>query len=529
MIRIFRFLLLLLPAAAASCQNAGKTYMDGDVKADTAAYNLYIDSATVLYNRAAYGQSLWFATKAVSAASELRDTTCISDALSYMLADYQQLGMQDSAISVARRLLEMDRKTGDIDILSNDYHNLAYIYIVSKKYELATEFIEKAIEMEKTIAGQPRISSRYALAAEAYNQLAAGRTDSIALREKALDFINKAYDIDFRRSDTLHFARRLSIKGDILAAMKKTAGAEKCYRDAIPMLESLGERHSLAITYRQLGALLLMCNNTNEAIQFLEKAMAVAKDEGELYTLMKGYQQLSEAYKDIDAQKYHDYLRLYTQTKDSVYTLESARSLSEFYARYETDKEKENAAGKHRKLVITVILSVVEFVIFVAFIAWMYVLLRQRNRHNRLLREQILQLKRQMEEQQQQFLKQMDIKEADIPEEDQQDKAFLESVNKAIFDIMGREDLTAGNVASSLCITSQQLRRRIKAIKDVTTIDYINSVRMEYARQVLRERRDLSIVQIGQLCGFYEATHFTRFFKRVTGFTPGEFRKKESF
>ena len=95
--------MMLLMAVAVSCQNASQTKMNGDVKVDTTAYNLYIDSATVLYGRAAYGPSLNFATKAAAVAGELCDTTRISDALSYMLADYQQLGMQDSAISVARR------------------------------------------------------------------------------------------------------------------------------------------------------------------------------------------------------------------------------------------------------------------------------------------------------------------------------------------------------------------------------------------------------------------------------------------
>jgi AraC family transcriptional regulator len=50
--------------------------------------------------------------------------------------------------------------------------------------------------------------------------------------------------------------------------------------------------------------------------------------------------------------------------------------------------------------------------------------------------------------------------------------------------------------------------------------------RMDLARRLLR-MRSLSVTQIGSRIGFCEASSFTRAFRKFTGLTPTEYRRKQ--
>lgn len=535
--KVLYILLLVTALTMVACNNTGSPLplREGQggtaLDADTTTLFLYVDSADHLFGKANYQQSLIVAKQALNMGEELRDTESITNALATILSDFQQLGLTDSAITTARQLLEIDKKVGNIEYISSDYHNLAFIYTARKQFDTAQELIEKSITLEEKVKGSTHLAARYGLAAEIWLGLSNEKkhSDSLKLREQSLEYVNKAYDIELAKHDTLLIGRRLSQRGDVLCAMHKTAEAERDYKQAISLLVPIGERHSLAITYRQLGAMLLTQHKNEQAIPFLEKSAKITKEDHELESLMKTYDKLHLAYRDIDEQKANEYLILYTQTKDSVYTLESARSLSEFHALYDTDKEKERAAQKQRQLIITWVLCSLGFIAFIALVVWLNMLLRRRKRHNAELREQLLLLKQQMEEQQTQFLQQMKQEEsAPASQTNETDMKFIESVNEALFRIMGNKEVSAENIASELCITSQQLRRRIKTIKDTTPLAYITSIRMSYARQLLSERQELSIEQVGLLCGYNEATHFTRAFKKETGTTPSQFRVRSA-
>ena len=98
---------------------------------------------------------------------------------------------------------------------------------------------------------------------------------------------------------------------------------------------------------------------------------------------------------------------------------------------------------------------------------------------------------------------------------------FLNGVNTAIEQLMDENRLSVIQLACRLNMQPQQLRRIMKSITE-----YIAEQRIMYAKQLLIRYDLLTIAEISNMCGFDEPTHFTRFFKRLTGITPIEFRKK---
>ena len=82
-----------------------------------------------------------------------------------------------------------------------------------------------------------------------------------------------------------------------------------------------------------------------------------------------------------------------------------------------------------------------------------------------------------------------------------------------------------GFYASELCITTTYLSRVVRQVSGGrTVVDYINRLLLTEACYLLRQTT-LSVAQIAEQLHFAETTTFARFFKRMKGMNPREFRK----
>ena len=78
--------------------------------------------------------------------------------------------------------------------------------------------------------------------------------------------------------------------------------------------------------------------------------------------------------------------------------------------------------------------------------------------------------------------------------------------------------------ASQLCITPRYLSQIVREVSGRTVVDYINQMLLMEASYLLQQT-SLPIVQIADRLHFSEAASFTRFFTRMKGMPPREFRK----
>jgi AraC-like DNA-binding protein len=86
--------------------------------------------------------------------------------------------------------------------------------------------------------------------------------------------------------------------------------------------------------------------------------------------------------------------------------------------------------------------------------------------------------------------------------------------------------LTLRQVSESLNVHPTYLSREFsKYFDDLSFGDYIRKLRIEKAVQLLNEA-DHSLAEIAYLTGFSDQSHFTRIFKKHTGESPSEYRKK---
>lgn len=512
--------LCLMMCIVSACDIKKDTHA-GTGSADSSQVSALADSAYHLYEQERYSEGLTIGKEAAQGASALKDSVILSDCYSTMLCCYQRLGLIDSAIHVAKIQLELNRQMGDNQMLSNDFNNIAYIYLADNRPEEAKEFIESAIEYEKKVEGQPRLSTRYGIAGEVYARL--------GQNEKALEYVQKAYDIDHEAHDTLKYSRRLSQMGDVYKAMERMAEAEKCYLKAVEGLESVGEMHSYGISCNRLGEIYLKAKKTPQAIHYLLKALAITEQSGELRELVEVYKQLYEAYSMTGDKQANHYLVLYTQSKDSLRTLESARALSEFKVRYDTDTKDKQLKEKENRLSASMFLnkaSIAIILIILGIVAALCMFIYKRIRKQNHLAKQVEKLQEGMEEQNTRIMLMINKDMQDeVSALDTNDKAFMEKLDQAIFELMKQNKLTADNVANYLNVTSQQLRRKIQTTAKMGSNEYITKVRMECAKHLLLAQPQYPIKEVSFMCGFDEPANFTRAFKNAVGVTPSQYRR----
>jgi AraC-like DNA-binding protein len=66
--------------------------------------------------------------------------------------------------------------------------------------------------------------------------------------------------------------------------------------------------------------------------------------------------------------------------------------------------------------------------------------------------------------------------------------------------------------------------RIFKKLSENTVIDYVNAIRIEKAKQLLKNST-LTIMEISYEVGFSHISHFNRNFKRIVGVTPSAYCK----
>ena len=117
-----------------------------------------------------------------------------------------------------------------------------------------------------------------------------------------------------------------------------------------------------------------------------------------------------------------------------------------------------------------------------------------------------------------------------IQERTIRDRRFPKRIEELFFDFLRlvpihfAEHHDVGFYASRLCITSRYLSQIVREVSGRTVIDFINEMLMMEASYLLLQT-SLPIADIADRLHFSETASFTRFFTRMKGITPREFRK----
>ena len=90
---------------------------------------------------------------------------------------------------------------------------------------------------------------------------------------------------------------------------------------------------------------------------------------------------------------------------------------------------------------------------------------------------------------------------------------------------LNHQDLSLALVADELSVSRSYLSARFSEETGMTITDYITKRRIENAQDLL-ENTSFPVQDIASLSGYDDPAYFTRIFKKMTGISPRDYRKK---
>ena len=87
-------------------------------------------------------------------------------------------------------------------------------------------------------------------------------------------------------------------------------------------------------------------------------------------------------------------------------------------------------------------------------------------------------------------------------------------------------DITLSSLAKRFSVSPEHFSRMFKKETGLGFSKYLNSLRLQYAEQLLRSAEGQNITGIAEICGFEDSNYFSKKFKEVYGISPKKLQKK---
>lgn len=84
--------------------------------------------------------------------------------------------------------------------------------------------------------------------------------------------------------------------------------------------------------------------------------------------------------------------------------------------------------------------------------------------------------------------------------------------------------LSLEDIATELSLSKSYVSQVFRKHMGMTVMEYVNLKKVERAKMYLSQT-SMSIMEISQILGFYDSSHFTRIFKQLEGLSPSHYRK----
>ena len=106
----------------------------------------------------------------------------------------------------------------------------------------------------------------------------------------------------------------------------------------------------------------------------------------------------------------------------------------------------------------------------------------------------------------------------------QQDMRFMEKLQKMVADNMRDEEFSIDMLAEQMNMSRSSFYRKIKALTDMTPVDYLKMRRIEQAALLLKQ--GYRINEVAERVGFTSSSYFAKCFKARFGVLPKDFVAK---
>lgn len=327
------------------------------------AYAYKVIAGNYGYGKSDYAQALDYSFKSLEQFKEIDDKTGTAKILGDIGVVYWFQSNYPNALKYYFDALRIHEERGVKNEIAATLCNIGIVYNSQEDYHKALEYMLKANSIDEELGNKSGVAANLNNIAEVYW--------SLSDTAKALQYGLKSLQLYQALGDKNGIARNLGVLGAVHAERKAYKEAlEYCFK-ALKMNEELGHKNGIATNLGIIGNIYLemaksnslegnfngyqnVPRNKTEALQqaksYTERAVGILNEIGELNTLFSNYKQLSEIQTLLGDDKgalasYKNYALF----KDSVFSMEKDKKLTETALRYEFDKKEAAAKAEREK------------------------------------------------------------------------------------------------------------------------------------------------------------------------------------
>ena len=509
------------PAIANSFFNrlAAEGYVDEPIRFNSStpedSINLYVWywAAEYLYARARYEDAVNYCWRVLALERTRQDSTALSDTYYLLGATMFRLGRFNEASEALYHCYEIDKAKGDADLMSSSLNSIASVLIAAKRPEEAEKYMLEAIVLNQQTDNKERRAVLFGNTSEMYHNMGEN--------EKALRYALQALEIEKALNRPGKIGIRLAQIASVETRIGRTDDAYLHLQEAIPLLRADDNIHSLAICLNQMGDVMMMKNKKQEATIYYKEAATLFAAQGDIYNECYSQEGLYKALKYTEPENAILHLERAAALKDSIYDQETTETISKYNAIYHNDLlHSKNVLAEHRNRIIlwicvgaTFLLSVIAFV--TAFI------IRRREKKRK---EQMNSLQNQYEQINRWHQNIIKEQQAALTNLSEDDLAFLQQLEQAVEAELEEGECTIDNLSNRVHIDNLTIRRRLSDTLQLTPQAYIRQVRMQKAKRLLGDYRDMTIAEVAEKCGYSQLGNFTRAYQNYYGIVPSAAR-----
>lgn len=324
-----------------------------------------------------YSDALNYHMDALDIAEEINDIALISECFGSIGIVYKNQGKYLEALPYYQRALDMAIELKDTSWIAACYSNAGNVYRRIGNYQKALEYHLKALEVFEQIGEKRRVSVGLMNIGNIYED----QKDY----NRALEYHSQALQLSHETNDYKRIAECLVNVGNIYSSWGSYSKAREYYENSLQIHIEHGFRYTLSECYKHIGLTYEREGNLNEAVGYFNKALELAEKEDDksnisqvmgylaeisiqqkaynkafefasnsleialhnrdLQNVKNAYLYLSEAEEGKDnIRSSLKYFKQYSSIKDSLFSAEKYRSITEVEAKYEVEKKEQQVA-----------------------------------------------------------------------------------------------------------------------------------------------------------------------------------------
>ena len=106
------------------------------------------------------------------------------------------------------------------------------------------------------------------------------------------------------------------------------------------------------------------------------------------------------------------------------------------------------------------------------------------------------------------------------------DEKLMDKIMESVQRNMDNPDYSVEELSSDVSMHRMNLYRKLQSLVGMTPSEFIRTIRLKRAAQIITERPDISLAELSDMVGFNTPKYLTKYFKEMFGCTPSQYARK---